>query len=289
MKKIVTLAFCLALPACVAPPALTIASLALSGVSFVQTGKTLPDHALSSVAQRDCQMFRATRGEQICQVDTTLGLDGPIAVAIAPTDATGAPWPDDITALPAPLEPLPEPTAAPIQPVVVASLAPIPVPVPVMAPALPSPSGSTLDQAPDAPLVAAPIDEIPQTTTAPARESAVAPDVAGQIAATESRDTETQARSSARDAQRVESARHLVVGSFRDRARANAHIARLGDDDLGVLTSEVKGRIQYRVVTGPYAASDLAAAKREFATRGIKGAWPIKLRDTPSGFQIAAR
>jgi hypothetical protein len=36
---------------------------------------------------------------------------------------------------------------------------------------------------------------------------------------------------------------------------------------------------------GPYPA----AAKRNFAARGIKGAWPIKLRETSNGFQTAAR
>lgn len=288
MKKIVTLAFCLALPACVAPPAIAIASLALSGVSFVQTGKTIPDHALSSVAQRDCQMFRAARGEQICQLDAPLDLDGPIAVAAAPIDATGAPWPEDITALPAPLDPLSEPTAAPIQPVVVASLAPIPVPLPAIAPARLSPSETTLDQELVARPVAAPSYESLQPANAPAREGAAAPDVARTIAMTESSDTQLQAPT-AGATEPAESSRHLVVGSFRDSARAAAHIARLGDDDLHVLTSEVKGRTQYRVVAGPYAASDLAAAKRAFAARGIKGAWPIKLRETSGGFQIAAR
>jgi hypothetical protein len=80
-----------------------------------------------------------------------------------------------------------------------------------------------------------------------------------------------------------------VIGSFRNRARAAAHVERLGDDDLRVLTSQVKGRTQYRVVAGPFTASDLAAAKQAFVARGIKGAWPIKLRETPSGFQVAAR
>ncbi|MCX8231539.1 MAG: hypothetical protein OTJ45_06940, partial [Alphaproteobacteria bacterium] len=185
MKKIVILAFCLALPACVAPPIITMASLALSGVSFMQTGKTLPDHALSSVAQRDCKMFRATRGELICQANTALGLDGSISLAAVPA---GTAWPEKIIELPAPLAPIPEPTAAPIQPVVVASLAPIPVPIPANAPALSSLSWSAFDQAPGAPPTAAPVDDLIPPASAKIRDISVAPKVPRQIAATATRE-----------------------------------------------------------------------------------------------------
>ena len=286
MKKIATLALCFALSACVAPPIITIASLTMSGVSFMQTGKTLPDHALSSVAQRDCKMFRATRGELICQAHIALGLDEPISLVAVPAGTT---WPEEITALPAPLDPIFEPTAAPIQSVVVASLAPIPVPVSMDAPELSSLSGSTFDQAPGASLTAAPVDELIQPASAKIRDISVAPKVAHQIVATATRKVQLHARGLTLEVQQSDSAQHLVVGSFRDRTRATAHIARLGDGDLRVLTSEVKGLVQHRVVAGPYPAADLAAAKRNFAVRGVKGAWPIKLRKTLNGFQIAAR
>jgi hypothetical protein len=286
MKKIVILAVCLALPACVAPPVITMASLALSGVSFMQTGKTLPDHALSSIAQRDCKMFRATRGELICLANTALGLDESISLAAVPA---GTAWPEKITALPAPLAPIPEPTAAPIQPVVVASLAPIPVPIPVNAPALPSLSWSAFNQAPGAPPTAAPVDDLIPPASAKIRDISVAPKVPRQIAATATREIQLHTRGPTLEVQPSDFSRHLVVGSFRDQARATAHIARLGDDGLRVLTSEVKGRIQHRVVVGPYPAADLAAAKRKFAARGIRGAWAIKLRETSNGFQTAAR
>ena len=286
MKKIVTLAFCLALPACVAPPIITIASFALSGVSFMQTGKTLPDHALSSVAQRDCKMFRATRGEMICRADTALGLDEPIFLAAA---HAGTSWPEEITALPAALAPVSEPMAALFQPVVVASIAPITLPAPVNAPVLSSLSGSAFDQVPGAPPTAAPVDELIPPASAKIRDISVAPKVARQIAAIATREIQLHARGPALEMQQSDSSRHLVVGSFRDRARATAHIARLGDYRLRVLTSEVKGHVQHRVVVGPYPAADLAAAKRYFAARGIKGAWPIKLRETSNGFQTAAR
>ncbi|HJP35218.1 MAG TPA: hypothetical protein QF901_04445, partial [Gammaproteobacteria bacterium] len=56
-----------ALPGCsVIPAGLKIAALAGSGVSLATTGKTLPDHALSSVTERDCRITRLVNGRKIC-------------------------------------------------------------------------------------------------------------------------------------------------------------------------------------------------------------------------------
>ena len=290
MKKIIVLAFCLTLPACIAPPAITVASLALSGVSLVQTGKTLPDHALSSVSQRDCIMFRATRGEQICQTEIAAP-DGAMVVAAGPTDATGTPWPEEITAVPAPLDRVPAHEPLPIQPVQVASLAPIALPAPLEKSV--DPESAVLADAPTrapspepAPLLARetrthdvaitePFDPSPTPTTIAEPRSDIA--------------AKPKAAPTPNPTAHAENMRHLVIGSFRDGDRAAAHVRRLGDNDLAVVTASVKGRVQHRVVAGPYADADLAAAKRDFAARGIKGAWPIKLRKTPAGFQIAAR
>lgn len=41
------------------PPALQVASLALDGLSYISTGKSVSDHALSAVAQKDCAILRA--------------------------------------------------------------------------------------------------------------------------------------------------------------------------------------------------------------------------------------
>lgn len=291
MKKIAVLLFCLLLPACVAPPAITMASLALSGVSFMQTGKTLPDHALSSVAQQDCIMFRATRGEQICQTDMTPEGDGAIVVAVGPTDLDGTPWPDEITALPAPIEPAPTIDPVPVHPVQVASLAPIAPSAPVESTAERDPVAlgdvTAVASFPGvAPPLAGAANPRPVDRTLPYDPS---PTQATPNADARSDVVANPATPTHAEPPRAETARHLVIGSFRDRDRATAHIRRLGDRDLSVVSVTVKGRLQHRVVAGPYVASDLAAAKSDFAARGIKGAWPITLRKTPTGFQIAAR
>jgi len=50
---------------CVLPPAVAIASYAIDVGSFVATGKTATDHAVSAVAQQDCALMRVFEGS-IC-------------------------------------------------------------------------------------------------------------------------------------------------------------------------------------------------------------------------------
>ncbi len=54
LGMVVALSGCLALP-----PALQLASLAIDGISYMQTGKSISDHALSAVTNKDCAMLRA--------------------------------------------------------------------------------------------------------------------------------------------------------------------------------------------------------------------------------------
>ncbi|MDA0369446.1 MAG: SPOR domain-containing protein [Proteobacteria bacterium] len=269
MKKLLFLALLLTLPACVAPPVITVASLALSGVSFVQTGKTLPDHALSSVSQRDCIMFRAARGEQICQIsdlplvatdvafveEPSVIRSGPVAVAVIPDKAPAM--------------------AAPVQPVDVAVLAPPAVPqVAVVAAAIAS-DAALFDE----------VAFVAHETTPAIRPAGAAfiPVPLGDIGVP----AVVAARAPPAISQ-AESLRYLVVGSFRDPKRAADHVASLGRADLKIVEAAVHGRAQYRVVAGPYAADELANAQRAFAARGVKRAWMLRLADTDL-IRVAAR
>lgn len=65
------------------PPAVQLASLALDGVSYVATGKSVTDHAISAVTAQDCAMLRGLKGETICT-------DNVVEVAMLP-DGTPAP------------------------------------------------------------------------------------------------------------------------------------------------------------------------------------------------------
>ncbi len=55
------------------PVSFQVASFALDGISLVTTQKSLTDHGLSAVAQKDCALWRGVTGEGICQeeIDTS--------------------------------------------------------------------------------------------------------------------------------------------------------------------------------------------------------------------------
>ncbi len=62
----------LSLSGCAVPTAVTIASFAADGVSYIATGKSTTDHALSVLAQEDCAMMRALEERAICTPERKL-------------------------------------------------------------------------------------------------------------------------------------------------------------------------------------------------------------------------
>ncbi len=85
MKKLVPFALLLALGGCAAPVALTVATLALDGFSWVTTGKSSTDHVLSASTNKDCRVTRVFQGKPIC-TDTQ--------VAFASGAGTDGQWPE---------------------------------------------------------------------------------------------------------------------------------------------------------------------------------------------------
>ena len=77
MRNFWALGLAIGLAGCVAPPVVTIATLAFDGFSYIVTGKGVGDHALSMAMQQDCAMFRAlTEGSftSVClELDDTAG------------------------------------------------------------------------------------------------------------------------------------------------------------------------------------------------------------------------
>ena len=93
-KRILILAFALMLGGCALPVPLQIASWAVDGLLFITTEKTMADHGVSLVAQRDCAMLRVVTEGALCRdVDPTTAvavaeLPPTIGVNIAALDAT---------------------------------------------------------------------------------------------------------------------------------------------------------------------------------------------------------
>ena len=67
MRTLAVLALPILLNACALPPALSIASLAIEGISYATSGKSVSDHVLSAVANEDCAMWRVLQERPICR------------------------------------------------------------------------------------------------------------------------------------------------------------------------------------------------------------------------------
>ena len=82
-KSLVLIGLPILLGGCGLPPAISVASWALDGVSYLATGKSVTDHAISQVANQDCALLRVVQGREICEDFALDGADGPIFSASA--------------------------------------------------------------------------------------------------------------------------------------------------------------------------------------------------------------
>ncbi|MDH3737901.1 MAG: SPOR domain-containing protein [Alphaproteobacteria bacterium] len=74
------------LAGCAVPPAVTVASLIVDGVSYVSTGKSSTDHAISAIANEDCALLRVVDDKPICDPD------GDVLVALTVDDVANENW-----------------------------------------------------------------------------------------------------------------------------------------------------------------------------------------------------
>jgi hypothetical protein len=72
---------------------MSMASLAISGASMATTGKSVSDHAISAVAQRDCRMWRIIQGSPICrEPEPAAGTTAAITLAAASRTSPAGYW-----------------------------------------------------------------------------------------------------------------------------------------------------------------------------------------------------
>ncbi|MBT6095485.1 MAG: hypothetical protein HOH04_11430 [Rhodospirillaceae bacterium] len=91
MTKSLRVAGALAAPlllgACGLPVGIQIASLVADGVSYMTTDKTLTDHGISAVTQKDCALWRTVEGKDICRNDADSDI---VQTALADTESVDA-------------------------------------------------------------------------------------------------------------------------------------------------------------------------------------------------------
>lgn len=90
-KSLAMIGLPLLLGGCGLPPALTAASWAIDGVSYLVSGKSVTDHAISEVAQQDCALFRVVQDREICaDYEIDGNVDGTTLSASAEMEDSGS-------------------------------------------------------------------------------------------------------------------------------------------------------------------------------------------------------
>lgn len=87
-KSLALIGLPLLLGGCGLPPALTAASWALDGVSYLVSGKSVTDHAISEVAAQDCALFRVVQGREFCE-DYEVDGDHSLTLTASAVNANG--------------------------------------------------------------------------------------------------------------------------------------------------------------------------------------------------------
>ena len=88
MRFIWIFAVLLSLSGCALPAAVSIASLALDASSYLASGKTVTDHGLSVVMDKDCALLRVVEGP-VCQEEADYEVE-PDALTPLPESAAEA-------------------------------------------------------------------------------------------------------------------------------------------------------------------------------------------------------
>ncbi len=245
------------LAACGLPPVVTIASLAIDALSLAVTEKTITDHAISQIAQKDCAMWRGFTGKGLC-----IDEDSTLAVAAADGQATagGADSADSVNA---------DGTDA-------ADLG-----------AITTASGPTGDEFADLDMRGAE-SGLPGSVEPATPGAAV--DAAGATETVDDAQPAPPADRGAPDREWVSAAMagpglYYVIGRASRWATAARMVARHGTLEPSVVTAKLDGRRVFRVVVGPFGRSEQKTIRRLIRRAGIYDPWAIRMNS--AGWSVA--
>ena len=313
MKKILVVAAPLLLSACGGPVELTVAKLAGDLISYVTTGKSTTDHAVSVVADRDCALHRPLFSDDVCKDDDTILAEQASALAVMGEPdikqeiRTARP---EIYAVNAPAEDWSRPAS------------PSSVSKTVIKTDLPprAPEAKTAEQVSE-PVsevkVAATSDELPSRTMAqyartndPLNVEAEAnaaiagyvptespADVAGETKTAALVDTTIMSDTVERATKPVETdangdamagdvlsvplpGEYVVLASFSNQARAHSALELYHEYQPRLISAKVKGRDFLRVAVGPLSSEHANDLRLLAAKKGVKDPWIVGIAPT---------
>ena len=284
------------------PPALSIASYAVDGVSFIATDKSLTDHMLSDALGRNCAMWRVLRGRSICKDFTPEEVAArakarretwydeertQVAQLYGAHTTYGVPAGEAIARAPKKIEkPSPGPESRKVKVEELTALSPAAGGAKSESRPLPGRVGTSPAKAKRAATASK-----PRTISTILAQTAKSKLAANAVRRTALKQSTAVSRRAARR-------RFIIFGSFRNK-RAAARLARRHRIlDPFVVPARVRGNTYYRVVTQPKGRAGIASAYRSLKRAGVKDAYAIRacragrvharcLRQVPRQFRAA--
>jgi hypothetical protein len=267
-KSVVVIGACALLGGCALPVPIQVASWAIDIISVVTTEKSITDHGLSALTQKDCALYRAVTEEDniVCRdvddrKDVMTADAGADAAALADKDA---------------------PPAAPRFEAVEAQVAKADVPPPA---AFETAAGNEQPVAVKIDLAA--LQPVAEKTDRPFVRFAQLETHEVQAPATAVQSVALPSNPAATD--RPQEGFYYVIGSFRGSDRAKRHMQTFRSLVPAVLHGKIgrDGRDVYRVVVGPFKAQERSVAFRRIKRAGIADTWAIRV--SPKDWSVAAR
>ena len=250
---------------CGLPPAFTIASLAIDALSLAVSEKTVADHALSQIAQKDCSMWRGFTGDELC-----IDEDSTFAVAAADGQPTaGGADSADLGAITTASGPIEDGSMDLAMPGGESGL---------LGPAEPQLADFTTASAP-AEETAPPSGLVQPATAVAAGDTPGAPGTVDHVQPAATADRPAPRR------ERVPAAMagprlYYVIGSFSQWNNAQRLAARHGTLTPSVVTGKLDGRKLFRVVIGPFGPSEQKDMRALIHRAGHYDAWAVRMNST---------
>lgn len=301
MKRIIAIAAMPMLLGGCLPIPVTIASTAISGISYVKTGKFSTDHILSAFVEQDCVLTRPITGEAMCHdIDPGSEAAGErVIVAAYPGDRDTGNFRSnndpEISLGAMKIDGLSE------QPTLVAAAMPYAPPAPIETPGLakidgPSMAVLAVRKAVPAALPPVPIARPASISTASVSSIAVAKisTVSAPIepwtppaSYTLSRGAPVAVSAATKAVADAAEKRYIVIGSVRDSDRAEALAARFADRKAQIRPIDVDGQTWHRVLVGPYGLQEARLTRADLGE--VDGHQPWIVRIAPQSEQVAMR
>ncbi len=289
---------------CAVPVPVQVASWAIDGISYLTTQKSLTDHGLSFVAQKDCALWRGIQGKNIC--DSYDDDAGTVAVAAAapPDDAVDTQESsqnlentveiadaEEMVAFDTASGDGQEQVAMAEEPVAGEPVAEEPM-VEETAPVVAEPVvGEVIDSVATGPVE--PVGEIlpPTVGSTPAPASVPMPALAPPVtvAAVAQVEGEEYAAGAAPTGERIlipgrrswsdkpGANIYYVIGSFQNRNNAKRLVKKHKVLGPSVMASRVRGVETYRVAVGPFTRVEQRSVEWTIRKTGIHDSWAISI------------